>query len=158
MSNTTTATITGVALIIAERNDAGLVCQTVAVEARPATLAEADTALAFYSLGRIGAWDLDDNGGVAATVQTVDNRFNGTVAARLDQAEGTTHEPFEFVLATSVQDGDLISDQEFSALYVIAGSRPEAGGMKIHMVAEGKTWEDRHTTTFQGGVWVARKR
>lgn len=156
--NTTTATITGVSLVVAERNDLGLVCQTLANEARPATLADADTALAFYSLGRTAAWELDNNGGVEAPVAKIDNRFNGTVAARLEQAVGTTHEEFEFVLATTVRDGDLITDQEFSALYVVAGSAPEMGGMKIHMVGEGRTWEDRHTTTFQGGVWVARKR
>jgi hypothetical protein len=112
MSNITTATITGVSLVIAERNDLGLVCQTIAQEARPATLAEADTALAFYSLGRVGAWDLDDNGGVAATVRTVDNRFNGTVAARLDQAVGTTHDEFAVMFAHQAEDGDLIGDMD----------------------------------------------
>lgn len=156
--NTTTATITGVSLVVAERNDLGLVCATLANEARPATLADADTALAFYSLGRTAAWELDNNGGVEAPVAKIDNRFNGTVAARLDQAVGTTHDEFDLVSATTVQDGDLITDAEFSAVYVIAGSSIESGAAKIHMVGEGRTWEDRHTSVFAGLVWVARKR
>lgn len=160
MSNTTTATITGVSFVIAERNDLGLVCQTVAVEARPATLAEADTALAFHSLGRVGAWDLDDNGGVAATVVPVDNRFNGTVAARLDQAVGTTHAPFEVMFAHQAEDGDLIGDMDLEGYAVVAGSRRESDTMRIHMVSEGKTWEDRYSTDFRAFalVQVARKR
>jgi hypothetical protein len=156
--NVTTATITGVALVVAERNDAGLVCQTLVNEVRPASLDSADEALAFASLGRTSAWDLDANGGVEATVAPVDNKFNGTVAARLWEAVGTTHEPFETVLATSVRDGDIITDSEMSELYVVAGSRPEDGGMKIHMVAGRKTWDDRYTTVFHGLVTVARKR
>lgn len=160
MSNTTTATITGVSLFIAERNDMGLICQTVATEARPATLAEADTALAFYSLGRVGAWDLDDNGGVAATVRPVDNRFNGTVAARLDQAVGTTHEEFRVMFAHQAEDGDLIGDMDLEGYAVVAGSRRESDTMRIHMVSEGKTWEDRYSTDFPAFqlVQVARKR
>lgn len=158
--NTTTATITGVSLVIAERNDFGLVCQTIAQEARPANLAAADTALAFYSLGRVGAWDLDDNGGVAATVRPVDNRFNGTVAARLDQAVGITHEPFEVMFAYQAQDGDLIGDMDLEGYAVVAGSRHEGETSRIHMVSEGKTWEDRYTTDFPRHqlVQVARKR
>jgi len=156
--NTTTATITGVSLVVAERNDLGLVCQTLANEARPATLADADKALAFYSLARTAPWELDNNGGVEAPVAKIDNRFNGTVAARLDQAVGTTHGEFEPVSATTVQDGDLITDSEFSEVYVVAGSSLESGAMKIHMVREGQTWEDRYTSTFTGLVWVARKR
>jgi len=156
--NVTTATITGVSLVVAERNDLGLVCQTLVNEDRPASFDSADEALAFASLGRITAWELDANGGVEAVVAPIDNRFNGTVAARLWDAVGTTHEPFEMVLATSVQDGDIITDAEESELYVVAGSRPEDGGMKIHMVAGRKTWADRYTTTFHGLVKVARKR
>jgi hypothetical protein len=156
--NTTTATITGVSLVVAERNDLGLVCQTVFTEGRPATLADADTALAFHSLGRTSAWELDDNGGVEAPVVKIDNRFNGTVAARLDQAVGTTHDEFELVSATTVQDGDLITDADFSAVYVVAGSSLGSGAMKIHAVGEGKTWEDRYTSVFAGLVWTARKR
>jgi hypothetical protein len=156
--NTTSATITGVSLVVAERNDFGLVCQTLVTEGRPATLAAADTALAFHSLGRTAAWELDNNGGVEAPVAKIDNRFNGTVAARLDQAVGTTHDEFELVSAATVQDGDLITDPEFSAIYVVAGSSLESGAMKIHAVGEGKTWEDRYTSIFEGLVWAARKR
>jgi hypothetical protein len=156
--NTTTATITGVSLVVAERNDLGLVCQTLVTEGRPATLAAADTALAFHSLGRTSAWELDSNGGVEAPVAKIDNRFNGTVAARLDQAVGTTHNEFELASAATVLDGDLITDSEFSAVYVVAGSSLESGAMKIHAVGEGRTWEDRYTSIFEGLVWVARKR
>lgn len=159
MSNTITATITGVSLVIAERNDLGLVCRTIAIESRPATLAEADTALAFYSLGRVGAWDLDDNGGVAATVRTVDNRFNGTVAARLDQAVGTTHKEFKVMSAHQAEDGDLIGDVDLEGYAVVAGSRRESDTMRIHMVSEGKTWADRYSTDFPAFqlVQIARK-
>jgi len=156
--NTITATITGVSLFVAERNDLGLVCQTLVTEGRPATLAAADTALAFHSLGRTAAWELDNNGGVEAPVVKIDNRFNGTVAARLDQAVGTTHDEFELVSATTVRDGDLITDSDRSAIYVVAGSSLESGAMKIHAVGEGKTWEDRYTSIFGGLVWTARKR
>lgn len=158
--NKTTATITGVSLVVAERNDLGLICATIAVEARPATFAEADKALAFYSLRRTSAWELDDNGGVSATVVTVDNRFNGTVAARLDQAVGTTHDDFETMFARQAQDGDLIADMELCGWAVVAGSRQEGETMRIHMVSEGKTWAERYTTDFPSHrlVKVARKR
>lgn len=156
--NRISATITGVSLVIAERNDLGLICETIAVETRPATLAEADRALAFYSLGRVGAWDLDDNGGVEATVVKVDNRFNGVPAARLDQAVGTTHEEFELASAASVENGDLVTDSEFSEVYLVAGSSTECGVTKLHMVREGSTWADRHTGEFSGLIQVARKR
>jgi len=143
-----------------ERDDTGLVCQTLVTEARPATLADADMALAFASLGRTSAWELDTNGGVEATVAPVDNRFNGTVAARLDQAVGTTHEPFEIMHAHQVQDGDLIGDMELNGYAVAAGTRPMGDLTKVHMVSEGKTWEDRYTTDFPSYqlVQVARKR
>ncbi len=156
--NVTTATITGTSLIVAERNDLGLVCQTLVTEARPASLDSADEALAFASLGRTSAWDLDANGGVEATVAPVDNRFNGTVAARLWEAVGTTHEPFETVSASSIKDGDIITDSELSELYVVAGSRFESGSMRVHMVAGRKTWADRYTSEFVGLVTLARKR
>ena len=158
--NATTATITGVSIVVAERNDLGLVCQTLVNEARPATFADADTALAFYSLGRTGAWELDANGGVEAPVAKIDNRFNGTVAARLDQAVGTTHEPFEVMFAHQAQDGDLIGDMDLEGYAVVAGSRRESDTMRIHMVSEGQTWEDRYTTDFPAFqlVQVARKR
>lgn len=158
--NVTTATITGVSLVIAERNDLGLICHTVAIEDRPATFAEADKALAFYSLRRTSAWELDENGGVSVTVTPVDNRFNGTVAARLDRAVGTTHEEFQVMFAHQVQDGDLIGDMELEGYAVVAGSRRESDIMRIHMVSEGKTWEDRYSTDFPAFqlVQVARKR
>jgi hypothetical protein len=158
--NTTTATITGVSLVVAERNDLGLVCQTLVNEVRPATLAAADTALAFYSLGRTSAWELDNNGGVEAPVVTIDNRFNGTVAARLDQAVGTTHDKFQVMFAYQAQDGDLIGDMDLEGYAVVAGSRHEGETARIHMVSEGKTWEDRYTTDFPRHqlVQVARKR
>lgn len=158
--NTTTATITGVSLFVAERNDFGLVCQTLVTEGRPATLLEADRALAFYSLGRTGAWELDSNGGVEAPVAKVDNRFNGTVAARLDQAVGTTHDEFQVMFAYQAQDGDLIGDMDLEGYAVVAGSRHEGEISRIHMVSEMKTWEDRYTTDFPRHqlVQVARKR
>lgn len=160
MSNSTTATITGVSLFVAERNDAGLVCQTLVSEARPATFALADTALAFASLGRTSAWELDTNGGVEATVAPVDNRFNGTVAARLDQAVGTTHEEFQVAFADSVLDGDLIGDMDLEGFAVVAGSRQESDTMRVHMVSEGQTWADRYTTDFPRHqlVQVARRK
>ena len=158
MSNTITATITGVSLFVAERNDSGLICQTLVNEARPASLDSADEALAFASLGRTSAWDLDANGGVEATVAPVDNRFNGTVAARLWEAVGTTHEPFETVLASTIQNGDIITDSEMSELYVVAGSSWESGSMKVHMVAGRKTWADRYTSEFAGVVTLARRK
>lgn len=156
--NVTTATITGVALVVAERNDAGLVCQTLVNEVRPASFAAADTALAFASLGRTSAWELDANGGVEATVAPIDNRFNGTVAARLDQAVGTTHDEFEMVSVRDINNGDLITDDEMSALYVVAGSSWGSDAMAVHMVGEGQTWADRHTGVFSGLVMVARQR
>lgn len=158
--NVTTATITGVALVVAERNDAGLVCQTLVNEVRPASFASADTALAFASLGRITAWELDANGGVEATVAPVDNRFNGTVAARLWEAVGTTHEPFEYANACKVENGDLVSDGELSEVYVVGGSSTDGDVTKLHMVGEGKTWADRYTGHFlpQQLVQVARRK
>jgi hypothetical protein len=158
--NAITATITGVSLIVAERNDAGLVCQTLVNEVRPASFASADTALAFASLGRTSAWELDANGGVEATVAPVDNRFNGTVAARLWEAVGTTHEPFAVAFADSVLDGDLIGDMDLEGMAVVAGSRLEGDSMRIHMVSEGKTWADRYTTDFPRHqlVQVARRK
>lgn len=158
--NVTTATITGISILIAERNDLGLVCRRFATEARPATFAEADTALAFYSFRRTSAWELDENGGVSAAVAPVDNRFNGTVAARLDQAVGTTHEEFRVMFADQAQDGDLIGDMELCGWAVVAGSRRGNDTMRIHMVSEGKTWAERYTTNFPRHqlVQVARKR
>jgi hypothetical protein len=158
MSNTITATITGVSLFVAERNDLGLVCQTLVTEARPASLDSADEALAFASLGRTSAWDLDNNGGVEATVAPIQNRFNGTVAARLWEAIGTTHDEIELASAHTIQNGDIITDADQSDLYVVAGSSWESDAMTVHMVAGRKTWDDRYTSRFGGLVHLARKR
>jgi hypothetical protein len=160
MSNTTTATITGVSIVVAERNDAGLVCQTLLTESRPASFDQADVALAYVSMRRTSAWELDGNGGVEAPVAGIDNRFNGTVAARLWDAVGTTHDDFTRVFAHQANDGDLISDAELSDVYVVAANRHEGDTVRIHMVGECKTWEERFTTDFDRFriVQVARKR
>jgi hypothetical protein len=154
--NATTATITGVSLVVEHNNSSGTHSHIIGV--RPASFLEADRALAFVSLGRTSAWDLDTDGGVTATVAPVDNRFNGVVAARLDQAVGTTHGEFELALAASVNNGDLVTDRDFSEVYLVAGSSTECGVTKLHMVREMGTWESRYTGEFQGLVQVARKR
>lgn len=158
--NATTATITGTEIVVAERNDMGLICQTLLTEVRPASFELADTALAFVSLGRTSAWELTLQGMIEAPVAPVDNRFNGTVAARLWEAVGTTHDEWIALPAREIQDGDLISDTNISAPYVVAGSRFESDSMRVHMVAEGKTWDGRYTADFPAGqlVQVARKR
>jgi hypothetical protein len=158
MSNTTTATITATTIVIAERNSSGLVCNTILEAARPATFADADTALAFSSVRRTAAWELGDYGHVVAPVEPVQNRFNGTVAARLWDAIGTTHGEIELASASTVENGDIITDADHSALYVVAGSSWESGAMKVHMVAEGGTWDSRYTSSFSGLVHLARKR
>jgi hypothetical protein len=153
-----TATITPQSIIVADRNDAGLLCEVILEEARPATFELADLALATVSLVRHEAWELDGEGNVSARVTDLDNKFNGVVAARMDAMIGTTHGEIEPVLAETIQDGDIITDQEVSALYLVAGSSVAFGTAKVHMVAEGKGWYDRHTSAFSGVVWVARKR
>jgi hypothetical protein len=154
-----TAIITAETIIVVDRNDAGLVCQTLAEGARPANLADADTFLAANSLRRTAAWDLDGDM-IGAAVATIDNQFNGTVAAHLWEAVGTTHDEFETVAARDVRDGDLISDMEISEPYVVAGSRFEMDTMRVHMVGEGRAWAERYTTDFAAGAFVkvARKR
>jgi hypothetical protein len=157
------AHITGTEIMITRTEDDGRKV-TVASEVRPATFADADPFLAFHSLGRTSAWELSGSGMVSAPVFWVDNRFNGTVAARLDQAVGTTHEPFVMMtareLACSELNGDLISDSELTEKYVVAGSSLDGNVAKVHMVAEGKDWEERYTGHFipEQFVWVARKR
>lgn len=89
---------------------------------------------------------------------TTDNQFNGTVAVNLWAAVGTTHEGFETVRASTIENGDIITDSELSELYVVAGSSWESGAMKVHMVAEGKTWADRYTSEFSGVVTLARRK
>lgn len=155
-----TATITSQSIIVADRNDAGLLCEIVLEEARPATFELADLALATVSLVRHEAWELDQNGNVSARVTDLDNTFNGVVAARLDAKIGTTHGEIEPVLAETVVNGDLITDREVSALYVVAGGSLTDAHQRVNMVADGKGWNDRHAGTFgrREIVWVARKR
>jgi hypothetical protein len=152
--NRFSAIITGQTIVLVERNSSNLVAWTIGEEARPASLADADMALAAHGYGRTGAWDLEGDN-LAAPIAQVDNLFNGVRAARFDQAMGTTHaDRFELVSATTVENGDLVTDAEESVVYLVAGSD---GTGKIHMVAEGKTWDDRFTSEF-GLIRVARKR
>jgi hypothetical protein len=155
---TTIAIITGVALRIEIRAQYARTTEVVVTEVRPASLAEADRALAAYGFRRVRDWDLDSNGGVEARLQMIDNSFNGTRAARLDQAVGTTHDEFELVLASSVNNGDLITDADRSAIYVVGGSSTECGVTKLHQVGEGQTWDDHYTGSFEGLVWCARRK
>lgn len=145
--------------ILLVRHEGGGRKVTVGSEPRPATLAEADAMLAFYSLGRTTAWDLAPAVGVAASVQRIDNRFNGVSAARLWQRIGTTHgQDFLPVLASEVEPGWLITDQDHSEVYLVAGQSVELTTAKIHMVSEGKTWDERHTGEFGRDtiVWVSK--
>jgi hypothetical protein len=160
MSNTITATITATTIVVAERNGSGLVCKTVLEEARPASFELADQALAFASVKRTAAWELGEFGHVTAPVEDItrENVFNGTVAARLEQAIGTTHDEIELASARTIENGDIITDADHSVLYVVAGSSWESGSMKVHMVAEGRTWADRYTSEFPGLVHLARRK
>ena len=157
--NTFSAVITGSSIVLAEVNDAGLTSWLIAEEARPESLLEADRMLAAHGYGRTEAWDLT-GAGLHASVAPIDNRFNGTMAARLDQAVGTTHDEFQVMFAYQAQDGDLIGDMDLEGYAVVAGSRHEGEISRIHMVSEMKTWEDRYTTDFPRHqlVQVARKR
>jgi hypothetical protein len=58
-------------IIVADRNDMGLVCEIMINEDRPATFAAADAMLAAASLRRTSAWDLDEIGGVSALVAKI---------------------------------------------------------------------------------------
>lgn len=151
--NTTTATITSGSLVV-EQHDYLLDRAELWAEARPASFKEADRALAYHSLARTGAWELTADGNVTATVGKVDNRFNGTVAARLWDAVGTTHGEFETAFAHEANNGDLISDMEICKVYVVAAERREGDTKRIHMVGECKTWEDRYTTDFHAFATV----
>ena len=136
---------------------------TVACESRPETLALADTFLAVHSMARTAPWDLGPAGAVQAPLARMDNRFNGTVAARLDQAVGTTHGPFKMMtareLVCSELEGQLITDSEQSVPYVVAGSSLDGMTAKVHMVGEGQDWSQRYTTEFHPDriVWVAQR-
>jgi hypothetical protein len=153
------ATITETSIILVQ-TDAMNIARTIDYENRPATFNEADTFLAFNSLRRTAAWELGEKGSVTAPVELIDNRFNGTVAARLDQAIGTTHDQYQVLPIIEVEDGDLICDLDLSAPYVVAGFRQEGSTIRVHMVGEGKTWEDRFTTDFPAArlVQIARRK
>lgn len=124
---------------------------------RPANLAGADRELARHSLIRTGPWDLVGQD-LGAPVRAMDNVLNGVVAVDLDDKVGTTHGEFELVTASTVENGDLVTDQDHQAVYLVAGSSTECGVTQLHMVADGKEWADRFTGEFTGLVWVARKR
>jgi hypothetical protein len=160
---TYSAHITGVGVMITETNEVTNVHRTVATESRPATFADVDTFLAVHSFRRTQAWELGEAGMVSAPLERADNRFNGTVAARLDQAVGTTHGEFRMMtareLACSELEGQLITDSERQGVYVVAGSSLDGDVAKIHMVGEGQTWDERFTGEFHPGqvVWVAER-
>lgn len=135
-------------------------CEVSFREPRPATLAEADTALAAYGLARVRGWDLGPDGDVRARVSMIDNQFNGVRAARLDAKIGTTHDEVTMVPARQVENGDIITDRDQCALYVVAGSAQEMGEVRISMVGEGQSWADRYATLWpeDAPVWVARRK
>lgn len=161
---TRAAHITGTEIMVTETHGVTGVKRTVASEPRPATFADADTFLAVHSLGRTAEWELSGSGMVSALVAKIDNHFNGTTAARLDQAVGTTHEDFMMMtareLVCSELNGDLISDSELTEAYVVAGSSLDGSVAKVHMVGEGKTWSERFTGEFHPAqtVMVARRK
>lgn len=136
-------------------------CEVFFREPRPATLAEADTALAAYGLARVQGWDLGHGtGDVRARVNMIDNKFKGVRAARLDAKIGTTHDEVTMVTAREVQNGDLITDRDQCALYVVSASAREMGKVRISMVGEGQSWADRYATWWpeDAPVWVARRK
>ena len=157
----TIAAVSGTAVAI-EVHEAG-VCQTLATESRPATFADADTFLAVHGYGRTSDWELAEYGMVHAPVAQIDNMANGVRAARLWDKVGTTHEPFTFMAARELahrETGDLISDSELSEPYLVAGSSLDGSVVNVHMVSEGKTWEQRHTGYFMPDqlVMVAKRK
>lgn len=155
----TIATISATAIVI-EHAENGSPFHVLASEGRPANLAAAaDTMLAFHGYGTVGGWDLGPNGTVAAQVKRVDNKFSGVTAARLWERIGTTHgQDFLPVLASEVAPGSLITDHEQSEVYLVAGQSVEGSIAKIHMVSEGKTWEERFTGEFGRDtiVWISK--
>lgn len=155
---TTTAIITDTEIRIERDARFAAYVDVVAIEERPDNLADADTMLAFHGFRRVRPWDLGAVSGLSAPVKMIDNQFNGVRAARLWQAVGTTHEEWEVLLASEVNNGDLISDMEISEPYVVAGSRRELEVMCVHMIREGGAWESRYTADFPVGqlVQVAR--
>jgi hypothetical protein len=153
----TTATITGSTLVVVERNEAGLTTALVLEVARPENFRAAEIELAMVGLAVASAWELDGDN-ISAPVRKLDNEFNGVRAAKIWAAVGTTHEEFELAPASTVENGDIITDSEFSDAYVVGGSSTECGVTKLHQVAEGKGWDDRYTGEFSGLVQVARRK
>lgn len=152
-----TATISSVAIVIEviETTHA----QMVANETRPASFATADTMLAFNGYRRTAPWNLGPNGTVTAPLAVADNRFAGVTAARLWERIGTTHgQDFLPVLASEVEPGWLITDQDHSEVYLVAGQSVELETAKIHMVGEGQVWDERFTGEFHRDrlVWVSK--
>lgn len=137
---------------------AGTSCRPIFSADRPASFAAADRELARHSLIRTTPWELADRGGLTAQARVMDNVFNGVRAVDLWDKVGTTHSEFKLAPATTVENGDLITDSEKSEVYLVAGSSAEGMGYKIHQVADGKEWADRFTGYFPGLVWVARQR
>lgn len=155
------ASITDANIVLAERHEgSGLAAEYIAVnDNRPASLAAAEAWLAAQGYRVAGGWDLARlHTGVDAQVRKLDNLFNGTRAAFLWEKVGTSHGEFELVPASQVSNGDLVTDADRSEVYVVAGSSTEGSVTKLHMVAEGKEWEERYTGEFHGLVWAARKR
>lgn len=158
--NRIVASVTDSNIVLAERTESGLAAQYIAIrDERPATLAEAEAWLAEQGYRVAGGWDLaTTHTGVEATVRELDNKFNGVRAAGLEAMVGTTHYEFELMSATMVANGDLVTDSDRSAIYVVAGSSTEGTVTKLHMVGEGKEWNERYTGEFHGLVWVASKK
>lgn len=155
----TTATISPVAIVVENVDTTSGPFHKLASEKRPMDLEAADTMLAFHGYGRTTAWDLGAYDTVVAEVQRVDNTFAGVTAARLWARLGTTHsQNFLPVLASQVEPGWLITDHEQSEVYLVAGQSVELETAKIHMVSEGKTWDERHTGEFgrDALVWVSK--
>lgn len=158
---TTTAIITGTEIRVQTRGQYTGHVEVAFTEARPASLADADMVLALHSLRRVLDWDLGADGTVQARVALVDNRFGGTVAARIEGHLGSTHEELSICFVGNLEPGDLISSAPSGEpVYVVAGCSTEMGETKIHMVGEGQTWEERYTASWPAGsvVWGAHKR
>lgn len=152
-----TATITAASIKIEVTDVDGM--GILAVETRPATLADADSFLAANGFARTTEWDLHPTG-MQAAIAKVDNKFNNTRAARLAEAVGTTHYEWLVMQAEEARNGDLISDLDLSAAYVVAACSTHGSITRICMVAENKTWEDRNVSFFPSHqlVQVARRK
>jgi hypothetical protein len=159
MSNTIVATITSDSIVLAERTSGGLAVEYIALnDNRPASFAAAEFWLAAQGYRVEGNWELGtEHPGVDATVRKLDNEFNGVRAAGLWEKVGTSHSEFVLTPARKVENGSLVTDADRSEVYVVAGSSTEGTVTKLHMVAEGKEWNERYTGEFHGLVWAARK-